>query len=82
MVILGNTGRRDCKKVAERIRKEIEVLSFDFEGETVKATVSVGGATFPEDGEAKEEMIRHADQALYHSKHSGRNCYTAFKNVL
>jgi diguanylate cyclase (GGDEF)-like protein len=81
VVILGNTGRRDCKKVAERIRKGIESLSFAFEGETVKTTVSLGGATFPEDGETKEELIRRADQALYHSKHSGRNRYTAFKNV-
>lgn len=81
VVILGNTGRRDCRKVAERIRKGIESLSFACEGETVKTTVSLGGATFPEDGETKEELIRHADQALYHSKHSGRNRYTAFKNV-
>jgi diguanylate cyclase (GGDEF)-like protein len=81
VVVLGNAGRRDCKRVAERIRKEIEGLSFDFKGKTVKVTVSVGGATFPEDGETKEELIRHADQALYQSKHSGRNRYTAFKNV-
>jgi diguanylate cyclase (GGDEF)-like protein len=81
VVILGNAGRRDCKKVAERIRKKVEALSFDCEGETVKTTVSLGGATFPEDGKTKEELIRHADQALYHSKHAGRNRYTAFKNV-
>jgi diguanylate cyclase (GGDEF)-like protein len=81
VVVLGNTGRRDCRKVAERIRKEVEALSFDYEGEAVKATVSVGGATVPEDGKAKEELIRHADQALYQSKHSGRNRYTAFKDV-
>ncbi len=81
VVILANAGRRDCSKVAGRIRKGIESLSFVFEGETVKTTVSLGGATFPEDGETKEELIRHADQALYHSKHAGRNRYTAFKNV-
>jgi diguanylate cyclase (GGDEF)-like protein len=81
VVVLGNTGRRDCRNVAERIRKEIEALSFDYQGTAVKTTVSLGGATFPEDGATKEELIRHADQALYHSKHSGRNRFTAFKNV-
>ena len=38
-----------------------------------KATVSVGVASYPKDGDDAQAIIRHADAALYKSKESGRN---------
>lgn len=40
-------------------------------------TVSIGVATFPDDAQAELELIRAADQRLYHAKHSGRNLVCA-----
>ncbi len=40
-------------------------------------TVSIGVATFPDDAQAELELIRVADQRLYHAKHSGRNLVCA-----
>ena len=37
--------------------------------------------TFPKDGSALAELIEHADQALYKSKHSGRNRITQYRGV-
>ena len=38
-----------------------------------QVTMSVGVAAFPDDGKEKPALIEHADHALYHAKHSGRN---------
>lgn len=39
----------------------------------VAATLSIGLATFPQDGKEPQELIQHADQAMYQAKALGRN---------
>lgn len=39
----------------------------------LKATLSIGVSAYPGHGTFAEELIRHADKALYRAKHSGRN---------
>jgi len=39
----------------------------------VRATISVGIATYPDHGRTPEELIRRADLALYRAKTQGRN---------
>jgi diguanylate cyclase (GGDEF)-like protein len=80
--ILTATGRRGCQTVAHRILKVVRALSFDHEGTPVSVTLSVGSATFPKDGEKKEDLIRHADQALYLAKESGRDQSRSFGDVV
>lgn len=45
-------------------------------------SASTGVALFPEDGEDIDTLLRHADQAMYQSKQSGRNQYHRFNTVL
>jgi diguanylate cyclase len=53
------------------------VEKFEFENEKVQPsgdiTVSIGGSTFPTDANLPQELIVKADQAMYHSKKTGRN---------
>jgi diguanylate cyclase (GGDEF)-like protein len=65
---------------AERLRRHVE--EHFFEGEESQplgdVTISIGIATFPEDGTDGDTLIEHADQALYEAKESGRNRVIAY----
>jgi len=44
-------------------------------------TVSLGGASFPDDAENFENLVARADHALYQSKENGRNRFTLFQSA-
>ena len=48
----------------------------------LQAGTSIGISFFPHDSEDPDELIRKADQALYHAKDEGRSCYRIYDNAL
>lgn len=44
-------------------------------GKSVKLSSSVGIATYPNSGCTVDELIAHADAAMYRSKRAGKNCF-------
>lgn len=44
-------------------------------------TSSIGVTFYPEDNEDADTLLRHADQAMYLSKQTGKNCYHSFDPV-
>ena len=72
-VILPETTREQAMKVAEDLRKLIAAAPFEFEGDQIQVTVSLGvGVTDKEI--APEPFIKLADDNLYKAKRGGRNC--------
>ena len=73
-VILPETTKSEAMQVAERMRQAVEsrVNTADTAWPT-KITVSIGVATFPEDGKSSEQVLTAADQAMYVAKRAGRN---------
>jgi diguanylate cyclase (GGDEF)-like protein len=68
---------------AERIRLAIESTKFP-RAETQpggRVTISGGIAQFPVDGTLGNDLILHADQALYQAKAAGRNRTVQFRGV-
>lgn len=77
-VVLPDTDNDGVLFVAERIRKAIEEAEIHAYDASLKITVSIGTASFSQDGKTSAELIDKADKALYYSKDRGRNCVTAF----
>jgi diguanylate cyclase (GGDEF)-like protein/PAS domain S-box-containing protein len=67
----------DCKPVLERILKAASkpILLNDI---LLKISVSVGVSLYPLDDAEPDQLIRHADQAMYIAKQKGKNCYYLF----
>jgi diguanylate cyclase (GGDEF)-like protein len=60
--------------VAEEIRQGLESAGLTKDGIALRPTISIGVASFPEDGQKLLELIAAADRALYRAKGGGRNC--------
>lgn len=71
--LLPETTKAEALQVAERMREAVEGKLNEGNAWTQRITVSVGVATFPEDGKTAEEVLEAADQALYVAKRQGRN---------
>jgi len=74
-VILPDTDADGARNRAETIRRSIaEDLNFQWDGEAIAVSVSVGVATVAQGGRVTpDDMIGAADRALYEAKHTGRN---------
>lgn len=68
-VLLTQTNEENALLFAERLRKKIEALSFDFDH---SVTASFGVAEMLPD-DKKDQLIRRADIAMYKAKDNGRN---------
>ena len=74
VVLLVETNAEDALLVAERMRSMIEGKSFgqDF-ALSIRLTISIGIAAFPEHASTKQHLLSMADQAMYRGKDSTRN---------
>ena len=74
-VILPETPVEEGAEVAERIRRRIDERLFrpPDSNDILRATVSIGLATYPIDAASKKELIEKADAALYRAKRGGKN---------
>jgi diguanylate cyclase (GGDEF)-like protein len=71
-VLLPETDGAAALQIAERVRERVDEARFGEYGE-VRATVSIGVATFPADAPTETSLVASADAALYRAKLDGRN---------
>src|SRR5256886_8171424 len=64
---------------AQRMREEDAKLELRYDNRPLgPVTVSLGVAVFPDHTKESEELLRHADEALYLAKQTGRNRVVAY----
>lgn len=82
-VMISGVTLQQCLDIAERIRAEIEATLGGAmrEHPGVRVTMSFGVAPLEPDTPDPAALIDFADQALYHSKQSGRNRVTAWPTL-
>jgi diguanylate cyclase (GGDEF)-like protein len=74
-IILPQTSKQDASVIAERICRGIE-RNESFQERLkgrVALTVSIGLASYPDDAASIDELVQHADEALYLAKSKGKN---------
>ncbi|MFN2348346.1 MAG: EAL domain-containing protein [Thioalkalivibrio sp.] len=68
----------DPAQLAERIAHAISAIPFRFRGTNLRLTASIGIACFPEHGDNVEDLVAHADTAMYQAKGSGKNTWALY----
>lgn len=74
VIVLPNTGKKGAMTLATKLCELFRAYDFrDDDDVSFKMTASFGIATFPDDAESKDELIRLADQAMYRVKETSRD---------
>ncbi len=74
IVVFLDLEKEKAFRLIEECRKKIEHNKV----ENFNITVSIGIASYPNDGKTLNEIIEKADEAMYLSKENGRNCTTLY----
>jgi diguanylate cyclase (GGDEF)-like protein len=73
----GIAGIGEAEAIGERILHAVR-QPVVIHGREVAASASIGIAAYPEDGNSAEELLRHADAAMYSAKDCGRSSIQPF----
>ncbi len=70
-IILSQTDTQHAITIAEKLRRLVD--EWQFPGVARLVTISAGVASFPQNGNTRDELVRAADAGLYAAKQAGRN---------
>ncbi len=77
IILLPNTDAEGAAHVAKKLL-DVIAQPFNFNGQRIVLTTSIGIAAYPQDGLNFEQLAQSADAALYRAKHEGRNNFQFF----
>ncbi|WP_077704550.1 bifunctional diguanylate cyclase/phosphodiesterase [Virgibacillus dokdonensis] len=66
-----------AKKLIQAFKKPITINGYD-----IYTTVTIGISLFPHHGTTAEDLIKHANSAMYESKNNQRNSYKIFESAI
>ncbi|MBW2268186.1 MAG: diguanylate cyclase [Deltaproteobacteria bacterium] len=73
-ILLVDSDLAQAMEVAERIRGTVATTPFDGSGSSIRLSISIGVATFPQHGRTRDQLLDVADKAMYRAKSNGRDC--------
>ncbi len=83
VIAMPGADAKTTLRAAERIRAAVEAHPFRLEESQPTGTLTISGgvSAYPMDGNDGAALIRHADEALYDAKRTGRNRVLCYKAV-
>ncbi|WP_124945504.1 EAL domain-containing protein [Sulfurirhabdus autotrophica] len=78
-LLMPDATEKEAETLAERIVRAISQIPFRFEGQNLRLTTSLGIAHYPKHAVAAEELVAHADAAMYQAKESGKNAWRSYR---
>jgi diguanylate cyclase (GGDEF)-like protein/PAS domain S-box-containing protein len=76
LLLMPNTRGEDAYLICDRLREKLAESSPKLNSIGRQITISGGIATFPQQGNTIEELVKYADTAMYKAKEKGRNQIT------
>ena len=70
----------ECEPIVKRILQSMNEV-IEIHGIDLSISASIGISFYPDDSLGAEELILHADKAMYYAKQSGKNCYAFFSHL-
>ena len=71
----------DVEAIAKKLLHSLD-NAIQVKGSDLYATCSIGGSIYPADGKDAEQIIQHADMAMYSAKESGRNNFQFYSEEI
>ncbi len=81
VILEGLKSPADSGRVAAELVAAFEA-SLEIDGQMLEIGASIGIATYPEDGDGIDLLLRRADVAMFHAKDSGRSTYAHFSALM
>lgn len=81
-ILLPQISTTTVESITQRLLEALEHHVFMLNSQPVQITASVGACVFPEQGTSGDELLVHADTAMYQSKASGRNRLSLYTSEL
>ena len=78
-ILVPGASDEQLAAVAERLTRAIAAMQFSFEGQNLRLTSSLGIAIYPDHAANAEELIAHADAAMYQAKEAGKNVWRVYR---
>lgn len=81
-ILVPDVADEMLRALAERLTQRIAMLRFQFEGQSLRLTTSLGIAVYPDHADNAEDLISRADTAMYQAKDAGKNAWRIYRSDL
>lgn len=78
-VLMPNASQEEAQRLAERIVRAIAQAAVCIDGQNLRLTTSLGIALVPDHADNAQDLVAHADAAMYQAKHLGKNCFSVYR---
>src|SRR5208337_110723 len=81
VLLLGQEKGEECVATLERLLAAI-AQPITVKSKSLTVSASIGISIYPQDDEDSDTLLRHADQAMYVAKQTGKNRYHIYDPAL
>jgi len=81
-ILMPEADSREIEALAERTVRAVARIPFRFDNQNLRLTTSLGIAIYPQHAANGEELIAHADAAMYQAKAAGKNAWRVYRSDL
>lgn len=81
ILLLNINSKKECENIIIKLLESINIPYTLPNNENVKVGASIGITLYPQDDDTSDILFRHADQAMYLAKESGKNRYVFHSSI-